>query len=661
MDLKKLLAITFMAASLTATAFEPSKVKEYEQYAKDGESWAAASLARAYANGDGLEKNYQKAHKYYEIVCQIGTPVEKAEAAIFEIRSKFNSYRVEAAKKLLEELAQTYGAPMCRQIALKATLANKVELSRQYRKLQEVYTCNFAPSFYGDCKTNNTELVDTFLRHTAKPFARLNDGRVVHYAQRVLDKAPDRIENGQVVNGDPAISYAVIDYPGEGTFYGFVEQYKTIPEGNYRLLRGRMVNISGDTTVVFLKTPAQWRKTAKQVPSGAYTCVASEEDKVVGFDYENQEEMVLHGLIVGLNFTPAGGVTYSYGSEYTDYAWMESKEGSGGTNMKTGRRRRKGGQITGGWYFDVDAKAKLSGRWTLTDRTLNLDLKGSPTVTVNTKFNEKAMIDHWKREAAEDFTEFKMGSYERQFLAQARGDYPTSQFVKRRKKMLREMLTEVIPAPQLKQTYKILGVTANDLYLSKNGSVLHFEKKRGTGETFNNERFKEAVSEYIHNIPSGRRIWLSQVADSAAVKISSVLDDTFDEVIDDWCVSRPVADSDLCEISVITHEPVGDYHLHKGQIKFDNNGLPDLEAMTASLKIDPTLSELVNQTRELDNQLLLASKKSKDKNIKKSASEYLKRNKGKHISAAVVSLRGYEFTVNALRERISAQRQALGL
>ncbi len=46
MDIKKLLAITFMAAALTAVALEPSKVKEYEQYAKEGESWAAASLDR---------------------------------------------------------------------------------------------------------------------------------------------------------------------------------------------------------------------------------------------------------------------------------------------------------------------------------------------------------------------------------------------------------------------------------------------------------------------------------------------------------------------------------------------------------------------------------------------------------------------------------------
>lgn len=60
MDIKKLLAITFMAAALTAVALEPSKVKEYEQYAKEGESWAAASLARAYANGDELEKTIRK-------------------------------------------------------------------------------------------------------------------------------------------------------------------------------------------------------------------------------------------------------------------------------------------------------------------------------------------------------------------------------------------------------------------------------------------------------------------------------------------------------------------------------------------------------------------------------------------------------------------------
>lgn len=661
MGIRKLLAIMFMASAVSAAAVEPSQVKEYEQYVKDGESWAAASLARAYANGDGLEKNYEKAHKYYEIVCQIGTPIEKADAAIFEIQSKFNTYRVDGAKKLLEELAQTYGAPMCRQIAVKALLVNNNEIYRQYSKLQNDNTCHFAPSFYGGCKTNNTELVDTFLRRTAQPFARLNDGRVVHYAQRVLDKAPDRIENGQVVKGDPAISYAVIDYPGEGTFYGFVEQYRTIPDGDYRLLRGRMVNISGDTTAVFLKTPAQWRKGAKQVPSGFYTCQVSDEDKVVGFDYDNQEEIVLHGLIVGLNFTPAGTVTYSYGSEYTDYAWMESKEGSGGTNMKTGIRRRRGGQITGGWYFDVDAKAKLTGRWSLTDRTLKLNLKGTPIVTVTTKFNEKALIDDWKREAAEAFTDFKMGTYERQYLAQARGDYPSSQFVKRRKKMLREMFTEVIPTPQYEQSYKILGVTANDLYLSKNGSVLHFEKKRGTGETFDNARFKEAVAGFIHNIPSGQRMWLAQVADSASEKISNTLHETFSEVVDDWCVSRRDSGSGLCEISVITHEPLGDYHLQKGEINFDNNGIPDLEAMKVSFKIDPTLSELVSQTRELDNQLLHASKNSKDKNIKKSATEYIKRNKGKQISTEVVSLRGYEFTVNALRERIAAQRQALGL
>ena len=156
-------------------------------------------------------------------------------------------------------------------------------------------------------------------------------------------------------------------------------------------------------------------------------------------------------------------------------------------------------------------------------------------------------------------------------------------------------------------------------------------------------------------------MWLAQVADSASEKISDALNESFSEVVDDWCVSRQDSGSDLCEISVITHEPLGDYHLQKCEINFDNNGIPDLEAMKASFKIDPTLSELVNQTRELDNQLLQASKHSKDKNTKKSASEYIKRNKGKQISTAVISLRGYEFTVNALRERIAAQRQALGL
>lgn len=235
----------------------------------------------------------------------------------------------------------------------------------------------------------------------------LPTGEILHSTVGILTdrRNYDYVSNTSLLMA--AIYYAVIEFPGEGVYYGLVQVHPSKGFDNgFHLLGGRFYFPDGTSKFCFGKTPAGWKKDGVKMPAGTYTYHSYAD----GFGSDPGKE----DIALSYTFNPGGTLTATYIRQYTDYAQQEVA-GSTTTKKKTPRgiRTKSTTQLTGGWYFDVTAKATFSGKWTLKNDTLRIKLTGKPTVTASAKFNRQRLIDGWKKEDAARYFEFKMDTYRR--------------------------------------------------------------------------------------------------------------------------------------------------------------------------------------------------------------------------------------------------------
>lgn len=192
-------------------------------------------------------------------------------------------------------------------------------------------------------------------------FHTLPDGRILHYATSLLSDRNYHFYDVNRIVLYPDIYYAVLEFPGQGVFYGLVSTSQTKRfDGDTKLLGGRFYYPDGKSKFCYGKLPHEWAKDGVTKPAGAYT----HHTYTNGFGSKSNNE----DLAVRLTFNPGGTMTASFIKEYTRYNPQEiAGEYSSSIN---GVKYKTTTQLTGGWYFDVTASATFKGTWTMKGDTL---------------------------------------------------------------------------------------------------------------------------------------------------------------------------------------------------------------------------------------------------------------------------------------------------
>lgn len=475
---------------------------------------------------------------------------------------------------------------------------------------------------------------------------RLPDGSILH-ASALMEgnrRIYDRETNTSVLN--PDLLYAVIEYPGEGVYYGMVQASPTKGIANgCRLLGGRFVSPDGVNKFSVGRTPAQWKKQALKNPTGSYTFHTYKN----GFDGESDRQ----DLRITYTFNPAGTFTASFGKYFTDYASQEIA-GETTTRKRVGGRTRSKTttQLTGGWYFDIDAKATCSGKWTLKGDTLTLRFTGKPKYNVTSKFNKQKLIDQWKHEDDLRFQDFKLDTYRRQYLAQAQADYP-NHTVAEAKGYATDYLKEQF-ANFDRLTYIVYYLTANDLLMkSTDGTrVMSFQKKPSYDTWYDYDEHKVALmaayhkwdklSEYI--IKNRNERIVAQLADMP--RLGSAGDIYLYNLSDDE------KSADMLAFPEAGGRPAPRLY----PVRFNGNVVEvDFENGTPYTAVDDLIAEM--NANETILQANAADKKAKALN--KAAKRYFKITGKKTVDSSYNSLQSFFAVTKAVQERLELQQRYL--
>lgn len=257
---------------------------------------------------------------------------------------------------------------------------------------------------------------------------------------------------------------------------------------------GRFVSPDGSNRLSFGQTPEEWKKGHVTRPTGAYTFHTYNN----GFDSEPESS----DLAIKYTFNPNGTLSASFIKEYTEYAPQELA-GETTTKKKTARgtKYKSTTQLTGGWYYDVTAKATYNGKWTLKNDTLTVKFTGKPVITASAKFNRQRQIDKWKKEDADRYFEFKMDTYRRQYLAQAQADYPNYQVDEEKAKIKEYLKSQYGDLSGF--TYLVREMDANDIALTnladKNRIIMSFQKKPRWETWFDADEFFAGIKALYNN------------------------------------------------------------------------------------------------------------------------------------------------------------------
>lgn len=354
----------------------------------------------------------------------------------------------------------------------------------------------FDNSFYEPYQTK----FQGILRYLYNPSLKLNqpvyafsDGRKVYYYRQLMT------ENELYGTHDATkFSYAVIEYPGKGIFYGFI--IPSMPEkieSDYKILSGLFEKPDGTVTEMAGQFPSSKQQSA---PLGKYSIHTTD-----GYDSEfgMSTSEGMNEAIINFTFTRGGAVTADYSKSYTAYAQQELAN-SRTVALKSGGRtvHRRLRSLTGGWYFDVKAHNVQNGKWHVDKGKLFITF-GKATSSIAANLNTDRTIQDWKYEHESRFqSPFKMNDYNRQYLEQCREDYPGYQ-VDKEKECLKEFFaTYCSPANML---YTIIYIDENNLIMRNNGysdeipSYLNFQKDLSKTPLFSKTDIKAAYNAFKHN------------------------------------------------------------------------------------------------------------------------------------------------------------------
>lgn len=438
------------------------------------------------------------------------------------------------------------------------------------------------------------------------PGKTLPNGYILHY--QIPIEHYNIPANFQGQHNYKNVDYAVIEVPGEGIAYGYVRTPSTSGSGdinvNPEFIFGNFKFFDGKTTDYIGMTPKARRAENVTKPNGTYTYMDhSDGDPKKETDKEDE--------IITITFNPGGTYSMSYGRKYT----QEMYSGNGMEDNPY--------NIMGGWYYDVDAKATINGKWNMKGDSIFLTPTTKPKYTATTAFNKEALIDQFRREDEERYIKFQMDQYRRQFVAQAQREYSNAVVAGERNNVL-EALHEIIEGNYYtfpKGGYKIGALGKNDLTLVQirnNKYDVKTYQKVYDPVTWHDPKenlsfYKEILGQLEKHVVNARnKSIISQIAKNPG-GIKKLNDIVIYNLNDDQTKAN------FCEI---LPESDGSYGYYVGSLTFDGTKV----TVDSEISRDMAVENMAKQVAA-NEAILEAAKNGKDKEAKNKAKEYFKMKK----------------------------------
>lgn len=447
--------------------------------------------------------------------------------------------------------------------------------------------------------------------------------------------------------------YAVINYPDDGTFYGFS---KAMADGTMVPMWGQFYDTEGNLQIIMGYTPNQWKKMTVKKPS------LKTEDKVFipATPYSPD-----YTIKTTMQFLPTGVVTFTASTKYTAYAPQEIA-GEHTTRKRVGGRMRTKSttQLTGGWYFDVSGKATVNGRWKIVGDSLKITFT-KPVTTATATYNEKALINKWKGEAARKFVPFELDTYRRQYMAQARADYPNYK-VGEEKDAVKEVLKYVLDEQGFTSgkplTMRLYGMNKDEIMAERDGMPVVFSAKHD-GRYFSKGELVATLNgmtdDKKNNITADelemRRRYISSELLSIDCPVMS-------KRIEDGIIINYEHKSNSAVYFVAARNENDSIKLYGTRIFFNPDRVTfdkaKVGAVLKPMRDIEILTDRFNKNEALLN--ALANDKKADKKARKQAKKYLSKTKNRKMPASVYyDYKSYVDIVNAWNELITIQKEYL--
>lgn len=412
---------------------------------------------------------------------------------------------------------------------------------------------------------------------------------------------------------------------------------------------GRFVSPDGSNRLSFGQTPEEWKKGHVTKPTGTYTFHTYNN----GFDSEPESS----DLAIKYTFNPNGTLSASFIKEYTEYAPQELA-GETTTKKKTARgtKYKSTRQLTGGWYYDITAKATYNGKWTLKNDTLTARFTGKPVITVSAKFNRQRQIDKWKEEDAARYFEFKMDTYRRQYLAQAQADFP-NYCVDEEKDKVKEYLKSQF-GELTGFTYLVREMDANDIALTnlagKSRNIMSFQKKPRWTTWYDGDELVAGIKALYNNWDEVSKI----IIKTRNEKIISQLNNATDLGPSyNMYLGNMSDDGESASLLVIKNVD-GKWTPYGYKVNFkEDKVIPDYDSAFVYTALEDLTAEMNNNEKIL--LALSESKDKKDKDAKKAAKKHIKLTSKSPVSTSFSDLESYFNALREVKSRIVLQRNYL--
>lgn len=478
------------------------------------------------------------------------------------------------------------------------------------------------------------------------------DGSVLRY-KRELYTSPGMYNGATGYMENQSTSYfVVIDYPGEGFYYGFA---KAADDGTMIPLFGAFAEKDKDLQMAMGYTPSQWKKMSNQKPN-----FKDEKDTYIP-ETPFSPEYTVHK---SLQFLPTGIVTFTASTNYTSYAPQEIA-GEQTTRKRVGGRMRSKSttQLTGGWYFDIKGKTTVNGRWKVVGDSLKITFS-KPVTTVTSSYNEKALVNRWKKEDERKYIPFELDTYRRQYMAQARADYPNYK-VSEEKDAVKEMLNEQIAGEGLASgssiALKLYGMNKNEIMAATATTPVIFSGRRDARYATPAE-IKNIFQEFIgknnaitdDEMECRRQHISKQILSTDCPVISRRAEDGF--------VCHFNSDNNSATYYVASLNENGKCDMYQAKIPFaeDKTNI-DKEKFAANFNRVTDLDNVKNEFNNNEARLVeRANDKKCDKDLRKQAKKYLSQTK--NMALPTSDFNNYESYLSAIdewKERLALQHKFL--
>lgn len=438
------------------------------------------------------------------------------------------------------------------------------------------------------------------------PGKKLPNGYILHY--QIPVQHYNIPANYQGYHNYKNVDYAVIEIPGEGIAYGYVRTPATHGSGeikdNPQLIFGNFKSLDGKTTEFIGKTPKARKAENVTKPNGTYTYMNYRE-------YDPKDETSPDDEIISITFNPNGTYSMSYGRKYTQIMYP-------GNGMEDNPYH-----IIGGWYYDVDANATITGKWSMKGDSIFFNPTTKPKYTATTKYNKEALIDQFRREDEERYIPFTMNQYRRQFAAQAQREYSNAVVAGERKNVL-EALQEIIEGNHYtfpRGGYRVGALGKNDITLlqiaNKKADIKTYQKVYDPAtwhDAVEVVSFYKEIADKLekHAAEARRRSIVSQIAENpGGIK-------SFDEMVI-YNLNDDETKANFCEI---LPEPDGTYGYYVGSLTFEGTKVTVDPQIARDMFVENTAKQIA-----ANEAILEAAKNGKDKEAKNRAKEYFKKKK----------------------------------